>query len=118
MPSQHGLAQQLAHDDHRPNQRALQVVAATLMVQQGRLQLTDQQRIERLLEQFQLPTRAPMMSFDRWQTLLQRDKKVQAGTVRLVVPTAIGQAQVEPWSDWQAIQQAIVSMSSATAKTR
>lgn len=94
------------------------MIAATLMVQQGRLQLTDQQRIERLLEQFQLPTRAPMMSFDRWQTLLQRDKKVQAGTVRLVVPTAIGQAQVEPWSDWQAIQQAIVSMSSATAKTR
>lgn len=94
------------------------MIAATLMMQQGRLAAEEQQRIEQLLQQFQLPTRAPEMSFERWQTLMQRDKKVQAGTVRFVVPTAIGHAQLEPWSDWQAIRQAIVSMSCANPMTR
>ncbi|GAB3295948.1 3-dehydroquinate synthase [Pseudidiomarina andamanensis] len=87
------------------------IVAAYLMHQQGRLSSHEFTRIETLLQQLNLPIRAPEMPLERWQTFMQRDKKVQAGVVRLVLPTAIGQACLEPWSDWQAIGNAIAAMS-------
>lgn len=87
------------------------VIAATLMQHLGELDNTDVQRIKTLLQALQLPTSAPHMPLTQWQSYMQRDKKVQDGTVRLVLPTAIGSACLRPMTDWQAIGNAILATS-------
>ena len=41
-----------------------------------------------------LPRPAPALGFDRWKSLLARDKKVASGTVRYVLLDAIGKAVI------------------------
>ena len=52
------------------------------------------ERLRALLARAGLPTAAPALGFDRWKTLLARDKKVAAGTIRYVLLDAIGEAVI------------------------
>jgi 3-dehydroquinate synthase len=55
----------------------------------------DVDRIKALLEKAQLPTTAPAdMEFDDYLHHMLRDKKVKAGKLRLVLPVAIGRADL------------------------
>lgn len=52
-------------------------------------------RIVQLLQAFDLPVKAPeSMNFDSFIQHMRRDKKVLGGQIRLVLPTAIGRAEV------------------------
>lgn len=52
-------------------------------------------RIVQLLQAFDLPVKAPeSMDFDSFIQHMRRDKKVLGGQIRLVLPTAIGRAEV------------------------
>ncbi|QUN05667.1 3-dehydroquinate synthase [Shewanella yunxiaonensis] len=52
-------------------------------------------RIRQLLETFELPVKAPAsMGFESFIKHMRRDKKVLAGQIRLVLPTALGRADV------------------------
>ncbi len=52
-------------------------------------------RITALLQKAHLPVQAPReMNYDAFIKHMMRDKKVLSGQLRLVLPTAIGQAQV------------------------
>ncbi|WP_418055188.1 3-dehydroquinate synthase [Pseudidiomarina terrestris] len=90
------------------------VIAAHYMLQQGELAAVDYQRIEALLQAFHLPVRAPHLSELQWQQRMQRDKKVQAGRLRFILPTAIGRAELRTVTDWSGVWQAI----SAVTETR
>lgn len=83
------------------------VIAATYMAQQGELAEADVARLRRLLKLFELPVRPPQMQEALWHTHMHRDKKVQAGQLRLVLPTQIGAACVRKVTDWQGVYQAI-----------
>lgn len=52
-------------------------------------------RIRNLFVAFDLPVNAPKsMDFDSFIKHMRRDKKVLAGKIRLILPTALGQADV------------------------
>ena len=69
-------------------------VAARVSHRVGRLPKPDVDRIEALLARASLPTAAPVLGFDRWKSVLARDKKVASGTVRYVLLDAIGKAVI------------------------
>ena len=87
------------------------IIASHYMLQQGQLQQLDVERITALVRRCGLPTMAPTMPIERWQGYMQRDKKVKAGQLRLVLPTAIGAAELRVVTDWQAVYQAILAVS-------
>ena len=68
------------------------VLAARVSHRTGRIDASDVQRLGALIARAGLPTVAPGLGFDRWKTLLARDKKVAAGTIRYILLEAIGQA--------------------------
>jgi 3-dehydroquinate synthase len=70
------------------------VVAARVSHRVGRLRLADVERLERLVARAGLQTTAPSFGFDRWKTLMGRDKKVAAGTIRYILLDAIGRALI------------------------
>jgi len=70
------------------------VIAARVSRRTGRIREDDARRLEALIARAGLPTAAPALGFDRWKTLLARDKKVAAGTIRYVLLDAIGQAAI------------------------
>jgi 3-dehydroquinate synthase len=69
-------------------------VAARVSQRVGRLRGEDVERLVALIARAGLPTDAPALGFDRWKTLLARDKKVAAGTIRYVLLDAIGRAVI------------------------
>jgi 3-dehydroquinate synthase len=78
------------------------------------LQLWDKAAAQRqlaLIEKAGLPTRLPVgLAIDVILTLLQTDKKVQAGRVRFVLPTQIGAATVTDQVPTDAIQTVLEQM--------
>ena len=70
------------------------VIAARVSQRIGRLAKSDADRIEALVARASLPTAPPALGFDRWKTLLARDKKVASGTIRYVLLDAIGDAVI------------------------
>ena len=70
------------------------VIAARLSQRVTGLTPGDTARLSRLLERAQLPVRPPAIAFDRWQELIQRDKKAAGGSARFVLLDAIGRATV------------------------
>lgn len=55
----------------------------------------DTLRVQTLLEAFNLPVNGPDdMPFDAYMTHMRRDKKVEAGNIRFVLPQGIGKAVV------------------------
>lgn len=83
------------------------VIAAEFMRQQGELAEPEAQRIKTLLQACNLPVVAPKMPLSQWQDYMQRDKKVKAGQLRLVLPTAIGAACLRTVTDWDSVARAI-----------
>lgn len=72
------------------------VAAGRLAVRMGRFDQASQERIERLLEQSDLPVRIPsqLASADVVERL-KKDKKVKQGQVRFVLPEKIGRVTIE-----------------------
>jgi 3-dehydroquinate synthase len=52
----------------------------------------DLLRITSLLNQARLPIRPPQIATERWLELMQRDKKVERGGIRLVLLQGLGRA--------------------------
>lgn len=87
------------------------IIASQFMLMQQQLSGKDAARITDVIRRCGLPTRAPIMPLENWQDYMQRDKKVKNGQLRLVLPTAIGAAELRAVSDWQAVYQAILAAS-------
>jgi 3-dehydroquinate synthase len=90
------------------------MIAAEYMRQQGELSSAAVARIETLLQKFDLPTRAPRLPEAQWQQRMYRDKKVQAGELRLVLPTEIGAAELRTVTDWTSVWSAIEAMTESS----
>ena len=70
-------------------------MAADLSRRMGWLAPHEFERIEKLIQRAQLPTRAPRtLSAAQLRELMSVDKKVEAGKLRLVLPKRLGQAVV------------------------
>ncbi len=69
-------------------------LAAELAARLGRLDPRDVDRIRRLLGRLRLPTAPPAIEPKAFLAAMAMDKKVLGGRIRLVLPTAIGAAQV------------------------
>lgn len=73
------------------------VMAAELSRRMGWLVAADVERIRALLTRAGLPVRGPGLGADRYLELMSHDKKVIAGSLRLVLLKAVGQAVT--WAD-------------------
>ncbi|WP_285163876.1 3-dehydroquinate synthase [Shewanella goraebulensis] len=71
------------------------IMAALTSLKLNLIQQQDFDRITRIMQAFDLPISSPdTMTFDSFIKHMQRDKKVLAGQIRLVLPTSIGTADV------------------------
>jgi 3-dehydroquinate synthase len=71
------------------------VMASQLAVSRGALNHEELQRIMGLLSAFDLPVAPPaQMSIADFMPYMKTDKKVQAGKMRFIVPTALGQSAI------------------------
>jgi 3-dehydroquinate synthase len=82
------------------------VLAAKLAVAMNLLEVSDYRRIEELILAFDLPVEAPeSMGFNEFIKHMRRDKKNIAGTMRFIVPTAIGQSEIRDDVSQEILQQ-------------
>lgn len=70
------------------------VVAARVSHRQGRIGAGDVERLVSLVARAGLRTEPPPLGFDRWKSLMARDKKVAAGSIRYVLLDALGEAVI------------------------
>ncbi len=70
------------------------VIAARVSERLSRIDAAAAERLRALIGRAGLPTQAPALGFDRWKSLMARDKKVQAGAIRFVLLDALGHAVV------------------------
>ncbi len=70
------------------------VAACYLAVQEKRCDESVLNRTKALLDKIGLPTKAPLPPIDTLMNAMKRDKKVQDGEVRLVLPDAIGKTSI------------------------
>lgn len=70
------------------------VMAAQFSARVGSLPAAAVPRIEALIEAAGLPTTPPPLQYERFVAALNRDKKIQAGQLRLVLLDAIGAARL------------------------
>ena len=70
------------------------VLAGTLSVRVTGLPVVENDRLRELLVQFGLPIDPPAMGSERYLELMRRDKKVEAGKLRLVLLEALGRATI------------------------
>ena len=71
------------------------VMATTLAVSRGDVSSEELQRIIRLLSAFDLPVAPPaQMKIADFMPYMKTDKKVQAGKMRFIVPTTLGQSAI------------------------
>ena len=70
------------------------VLAGELSVRVTGLPAIDNVRLRQLLSRFGLPIDPPALGAERYLELMARDKKVQAGKLRLVVLEALGRATI------------------------
>lgn len=83
------------------------MMAAELSSQLGWIAPQDVARLERLFRRAGLPVYGPALSVERYLELMQHDKKVQDGKLRLVLLQQVGRAAVTDAASVSAIQQAI-----------
>lgn len=82
------------------------VLAAKLALAMNLLEVSDCRRIEELILAFDLPIEAPEnMGFNEFIKHMRRDKKNIAGTMRFIVPTAIGQSEIRDDVSQEVLQQ-------------
>ena len=70
------------------------VIAAQVSERLGRIDAATTQRLRSLVARAGLPVTPPALGFERWKSLMGRDKKVVAGTVRYVLLDALGRATI------------------------
>lgn len=70
------------------------VAAGRIAAIQKRWTQNECDRMEKLIERFELPTRAANLDAEAMIDAMQRDKKVKNGKIRFVLPTRIGFADV------------------------
>lgn len=75
------------------------VMAAQLSHHAGWLSRADVTRVEALMRLARLPVRGPHLGVDRYLDLMQNDKKVENGHLRLILLKALGSAEVVTWKD-------------------
>jgi 3-dehydroquinate synthase len=80
------------------------VLAARLSVAADTLPAADAARLEALLARLALPVKPPRMPFERWMTLMRRDKKVADAAIRFVLLPALGRAHLRPDIDEPALR--------------
>ena len=68
------------------------VIAADVSRRLGRIDASTAERLRTLVARAGLPVTAPALGFERWKSLMGRDKKVVAGTIRYVLLDALGRA--------------------------
>lgn len=86
------------------------VLAADFSVRIGWLCEADRQRIVELIKHVGLPICTPAeLDADRMLALMAGDKKVRGGRLRLVLPQAIGVADIVADFDQQALQETLTS---------
>ncbi|MFQ6371953.1 3-dehydroquinate synthase [Shewanella sp. YIC-542] len=93
----HGIEAEMGYGNwlHGEAVAAGTVLAAETANIMGLLDASIVRRIRQLLVNFNLPVKAPQsMDFESFIKHMRRDKKVLAGQIRLVLPTALGQAAV------------------------
>lgn len=83
------------------------MMAAELSSQLGWIAARDVARIERLFQRAGLPVYGPALPVERYFELMQNDKKVQDGKLRLVLLQQIGQAVVTDTAPQAEIHRAI-----------
>ena len=88
------------------------LMAAELSCRLGWISVADVVRVENLFTRAGLPVFGPAMEVDRYLELMQHDKKVRDGKLRLVLFRQIGQAVVSDCSPPELIAAAIVARSS------
>ncbi len=66
------------------------VIAAQVAQRMGRLDAASVERVRALVARAGLPMQAPALGFERWMSLMGRDKKARAGAIRFILPNAIG----------------------------
>lgn len=87
------------------------MMAAELSCQLGWISAADVARVESLFLRSGLPVRGPKLSVETYLELMQHDKKVQDGKLRLVLFKQIGQAVVSDAAPQADIIKAIVARS-------
>lgn len=76
----------------------------------GKLSLADVNRIQQLLQRANLPiVRPATMPVEAYLPHMMRDKKVLQGQLRLVIPTAIGQSEVDSCISHEIVNAAILA---------
>ena len=85
------------------------MMAAELSRQLGLIRVEDVERIEDLLVRAGVPVSGPMLGAERYLELMQHDKKVRDGKMRLVLLRQIGQAIVSEASSPAEISNAVVT---------
>ncbi|CAM3564528.1 3-dehydroquinate synthase [Vibrio aerogenes CECT 7868] len=106
----HAIEAQLGYGNwlHGEAVSAGTVMAAKTAQLQGLISGEQFDRILSLLKRAQLPVHTPEeMSFSDFMTHMKRDKKVLAGTIRFVLPTDIGSADVRSGIPESVLEQAI-----------
>ncbi len=78
--------------------------AARLAEKLGRIDSEFVDRQQRLLEAFQLPIAMPNCDRDEFLKIMNRDKKVQHGRLRLILPTRLGDVELVEDVDETAIR--------------
>jgi 3-dehydroquinate synthase len=79
------------------------VMAAALSHQAGWISSADVQRVEQLMQRFSLPIRGPQLGGERYWELMQHDKKVEHGQLRLIALKKLGQADIIQWDNLSAL---------------
>ena len=82
------------------------VLAGELSVRVTGLPAAESVRLRQLLSRFGLPVHPPTLGADRYLELMARDKKVEAGKLRLVLLEALGRATIRadiPLSELRAL---------------
>jgi 3-dehydroquinate synthase len=87
------------------------MMAAELSRQLGWIDAADVDRIEGLFRRASWPVRGPNLNVDTYLDLMQHDKKVQGGKLRLILLKKIGQAAVSNVAAQAEIARAIVARS-------
>lgn len=85
------------------------LMAAQLSAQLGWIGQQDVARVERLLQRAGLPVRGPVLEVERYLDLMQQDKKVQDGKLRLVLLKRIGEAVLTDEAPASEVRRAIAA---------
>ena len=83
-------------------------LAADLSARLGRIDGSDVERVQKLVESAKLPVRAPReLSADRMLELMAVDKKIKDGKLRVVLLGAIGEAYLDGDFDGRALKETL-----------